>query len=182
MHAVPTVVSLSPHTEVTLGRNVTLRCQYKNISSPQYLVLKWSHTSSGDGHSDSLWLFDGANAVETGIGIGKSHYSRVDTDVTHEHAILLKSATFHDDGEYYCDVEYQDDEYQSYYKHRGMATLTVVGKKFTNTNAIAVLNQPININNSLNICLVFQDLPYLLRLHRCRLQVQISSTFFVASL
>ena len=118
-------VTLSPNTEVNLGDSTTIACQYTGISSSTSLVVKWSHKSTEDVSSESIWTYDGGNNMDGGTGVGVYDYSRVDTDVTKEHVIRLKSAKLDHEGEYFCNLEYYGD---GYFEVNGKMEMTVIGK------------------------------------------------------
>ena len=116
-------VTTSPNVTVIEGTNTKLRCSYTGVEEASFLVIRWVHISSV--FPNPIWTYDGKKNSDVAFN---EKFSRVKLEVTktlQEHSIRLNNASLEDEGVYFCNVEYRNDEIYSEGKSR--TTVTVIG-------------------------------------------------------
>ena len=117
-------VTTSPDTTVSLGGSTALRCQYTGVTNSSSLVVRWEHRARGQPSGPAIWMYDGKNDWDTWHG-DQNTFEKIDTDIVREHSIKLRKANLADEGLYFCNVEYYNDE--GYLEKNANLTVTIIG-------------------------------------------------------
>ena len=83
-----------------------LTCHYTGVVNASSLVVLWKFQAARQTTNIAIWTYNGPQNNDGWYDNHGEIFAKVKTDITKEHAIILKGATLTDQGMYSCMVEY----------------------------------------------------------------------------